>query len=75
MEIKTEEFDYINGDYSEYGVLICKNKSETDFDYEQSMLIDTDGNNLMNRSYKNIGNGYTVETNYLLDNEIYILFE
>lgn len=75
LEIKTEEFDYINGDYSEYGVLICKNKSETDFDYEQSMLIDTDGNNLMNRSYKNIGNGYTVETNYLLDNEIYILFE
>ena len=75
LEIKTEEFDYINGDYSEYGVLICKNKSETDFDYEQSMLIDTDGNDLMNRSYKNIGNGYTVETNYLLDDEIYILFE
>ena len=75
LEIKTEEFDYINGEYSEYGVLICKNNAETDSNYEQSMLIDTDGNNLMNRSYEDIGSSYTVETNYLLDDEIYILFE
>ena len=28
LEIKTEEFDYINGEYSEYGVLICKNNAD-----------------------------------------------
>lgn len=75
LEIKTEEFDYIDGKYSEYGVLICENYAKTYFDVNQRMLIDTDGKNLINKSYENIEINYDTKTDYLLDDEIYRLFE
>lgn len=75
LEIKTGEFDYIDEKYYEYGVLICKNYAKTDSDHDQSMLIDTDGKNLINKSYEYIEINYDTKTNYLLDDEIYRLVE
>ena len=75
LEIKTGEFDYIDEKYYEYGVLICENYAKTDSDHNQSMLINTDGKNLINKSYEYIEINYDTKTNYLLDDEIYRLFE
>lgn len=72
LEIKTEEFDCIEGSAAEKGVLICKIKDGKNT--EKCMLLNLDGKKLTKKMYLNMYNvpeEDVLDTNYLLDFDYY----